>query len=83
MTREPDEIRESAKGYREIMGIVPARINGNHQRIARRKNSFRSATKVAERQASESEHQNTRNLLNVDSSLNWPTLLCEPSRFYN
>jgi hypothetical protein len=63
--------------------IVPARINANHKKIARRKNSFRSAKKVAERHASESEHQNTRNLLNVDSSLNWPTLLCEQSRFYN
>jgi hypothetical protein len=38
---------------------------------------------VAERQASENDHQNTRNLLNVDSCLNWPTLLCEQSRFYN
>jgi hypothetical protein len=44
---------------------------------------FDPAKKVAERQASENEHQNTRNLLNVDSSLNWPTLLCEQSRFYN
>jgi hypothetical protein len=62
----------------------PSGINGNHKKdCAATKNSFRSAKKVAECHASENEHQNTRNLLNVDSSLNWPTLLCEQSRFYN
>jgi hypothetical protein len=61
----------------------PSRINGNHKKIARRKKLFSLKTKVAERQASENEHQNTRNLLIVDSSLNWPTLLCEQNRFYN
>jgi hypothetical protein len=46
MTREADEIRESAKGYREIMDDPPSRINGKHKEIARRKNSFRSAKKI-------------------------------------
>jgi len=35
VTREPDEIRESAKGYREIMDDHPSRINGNLKKIAR------------------------------------------------
>jgi len=63
--------------------IVPAGSTVTTKRLRGEKNSFRSAKKVAERQASENEHQNTRNRLNVDSSLNWPTLLCEQSRFYN
>jgi hypothetical protein len=47
------------------------------------RNPFARQKKMAERQTSENEHQNTRNLLNVDSSLNLPALLSEQSRFYN
>jgi hypothetical protein len=47
------------------------------------RNPFARQKEMAERQTSENEHQNTRNLLNVDSSLNQSTLLCEQSRFCN
>jgi hypothetical protein len=35
MTREPDQIRESAKGYREIMDHRPGGINGNFSNLRR------------------------------------------------
>jgi len=63
--------------------IVPAVSTVTAKRLRGEKKLFCSAKKVAERQASENDHQNTRNLLNGDSCLNWPTLLCEQSRFYN
>lgn len=62
----------------------PRRINGNRKKIARPQKPFLAPPKKeAERQASENEHQNTRNLLNVDSNPNQPTLLYEQSRFNN
>jgi hypothetical protein len=61
VTRETDEIRESAKGYREIMDDRPSRVNGNHKKIAgRKKTLFASQTKVTERQASGLPGMNTR-----------------------
>jgi hypothetical protein len=54
-----------------------------HKQLRGERNPFARQKKMAERRASENEHQNPQNLLHVDSSLNWPTLLCEQSRFCN
>jgi hypothetical protein len=63
--------------------IVPAGSTVATKRLRGKKTLFVPQKKTAERQASENEHQNTRNLMNVDSSLKQPMLLCEQSRFYN